>query len=205
LNVLRPDVPAELATVVAKMLAKQPVDRYQTPAEVDQALKPFYKASDRGPAAAGERSVPPSAPVPVTPKTSPVVTPSITPARRPSVDSPPVLAQLVSIPTPQRLAHSGLGILSCIIALISAIMIAVFVASVAVAVGNPKVDEKSPHTMVVGFAYMAAIGLTLLGAVLGAVGLFQTRKTFFAWTGMIFNGLMLLGMVSLTVLGLLMG
>jgi len=43
LNLLRPDVPWELAAVVAKMMAKDPGRRYQTPGEVAQALKPFYK------------------------------------------------------------------------------------------------------------------------------------------------------------------
>jgi serine/threonine protein kinase len=40
---LRPDVPAELWAVVAKMLAKQPEKRYQTPAAVAAALAPFVK------------------------------------------------------------------------------------------------------------------------------------------------------------------
>jgi hypothetical protein len=37
----RPDVPAGLAAVVARMLAKAPDERYQTPVEVAQSLKPF--------------------------------------------------------------------------------------------------------------------------------------------------------------------
>jgi formylglycine-generating enzyme required for sulfatase activity/serine/threonine protein kinase len=43
LNLVRPEVPPELAAVVAKMLAKEVDRRYQTPAEVAQALKPFLK------------------------------------------------------------------------------------------------------------------------------------------------------------------
>jgi serine/threonine protein kinase len=38
---LRPDVPEGMAAVVAKMLAKKPSDRYQTPAEVVEALAPW--------------------------------------------------------------------------------------------------------------------------------------------------------------------
>lgn len=38
---LRPEVPAELAAVVHKMLAKKPANRYQTPTEVLEALAPF--------------------------------------------------------------------------------------------------------------------------------------------------------------------
>src|SRR5229473_2312137 len=39
--VLRPEVPAELAAVVEKMMAKDPAQRYQTPAEVVEALTPW--------------------------------------------------------------------------------------------------------------------------------------------------------------------
>ena len=43
LNFIRPEVPVELAAVVAKMLAKEPERRFQTPAEVVQALTPYFK------------------------------------------------------------------------------------------------------------------------------------------------------------------
>src|SRR5580704_14359463 len=42
-NLVRPEVPVELAAVVAKMMAKEPNRRYQTPTEAAQALKPFLK------------------------------------------------------------------------------------------------------------------------------------------------------------------
>ncbi len=48
LNFIRPEVPAELAALVAKMLAKEPERRYQTPAEVAQALTPFFKKGNVG-------------------------------------------------------------------------------------------------------------------------------------------------------------
>jgi serine/threonine protein kinase len=41
LGELRPGLPPGLTAVVAKMLAKKPADRYQTPAEVVEALAPF--------------------------------------------------------------------------------------------------------------------------------------------------------------------
>jgi serine/threonine protein kinase len=44
LNLVRPEVPAELADVVAKMMAKKPNERFQEPAEVAEALKPFFKS-----------------------------------------------------------------------------------------------------------------------------------------------------------------
>src|SRR5208337_476939 len=51
LNFVRPEVPAELACVVAKMLAKEPERRYQTPGEAAKALLPFFRkvgAASRG-------------------------------------------------------------------------------------------------------------------------------------------------------------
>jgi serine/threonine protein kinase len=41
---LRPEVPEGLAAVLAKMMAKEPAERYQTPAEVVDALKPWSQA-----------------------------------------------------------------------------------------------------------------------------------------------------------------
>ena len=43
LNLVRPEVPAELAALVAKMMAKDSARRFQTPAEVAQSLTPFFK------------------------------------------------------------------------------------------------------------------------------------------------------------------
>jgi hypothetical protein len=48
LNLMRPEVPSELAAVVRKMIAKEPSRRYQTPGEVAQALKPFFKPGEGG-------------------------------------------------------------------------------------------------------------------------------------------------------------
>jgi serine/threonine-protein kinase len=41
---LRPEVPRELADVLNKMMAKDPSERYHTPAEVAAAIKPFTRA-----------------------------------------------------------------------------------------------------------------------------------------------------------------
>jgi formylglycine-generating enzyme required for sulfatase activity/serine/threonine protein kinase len=42
-NEERPEVPPELAAVVAKLMAKEPAQRYQQPTEVAEALLPFIK------------------------------------------------------------------------------------------------------------------------------------------------------------------
>jgi formylglycine-generating enzyme required for sulfatase activity/serine/threonine protein kinase len=56
LNLVRPEVPVELATLVAKMMAKDANRRYQTPAEVVQALKPFLRPDGLTAAAHAELS-----------------------------------------------------------------------------------------------------------------------------------------------------
>jgi serine/threonine protein kinase len=43
LNLARPEVPVELAALVAKMMAKEPNRRFQLPREIAQALTPFFK------------------------------------------------------------------------------------------------------------------------------------------------------------------
>jgi formylglycine-generating enzyme required for sulfatase activity/serine/threonine protein kinase len=59
LNLVRPEVPVELAAVVGKMMAKERERRYQTPAEVAEALKPFFKPKVVGSGSSdGERSQP---------------------------------------------------------------------------------------------------------------------------------------------------
>ncbi len=45
LNLVRPEVPVELAAVAAKMMAKEPARRFQTPAQVAQSLVPFFKTT----------------------------------------------------------------------------------------------------------------------------------------------------------------
>jgi serine/threonine protein kinase/WD40 repeat protein len=45
LNLARPEVPVEVAAIVAKMMAKEPDRRFQTPAEVARGLAPFFKVA----------------------------------------------------------------------------------------------------------------------------------------------------------------
>jgi Protein kinase domain/PEGA domain/Putative zinc-finger len=52
LNLLRPEVPVEVAAIVAKMMAKEPARRFQEPKEVAQALKHFFKSGTVAPVGA---------------------------------------------------------------------------------------------------------------------------------------------------------
>jgi serine/threonine protein kinase/WD40 repeat protein len=48
LNLVRPEVPTEVAAIAAKMMTKEPERRFQDPKEVAQALKPFFKSGSAG-------------------------------------------------------------------------------------------------------------------------------------------------------------
>jgi serine/threonine protein kinase len=58
---LRPEVSEELAAVLAKMTAKEPARRYQTPGEAAQALAPFTQTAVAPPAEAEMRRLSPAA------------------------------------------------------------------------------------------------------------------------------------------------
>jgi serine/threonine-protein kinase len=77
LRELRPEVPAALAEVLDRAMAKKPEDRFQTPGELATALLPFSKVSA---ASAAQLTRPPAAPKPPasdtdTPHPSPTVVP----------------------------------------------------------------------------------------------------------------------------------
>jgi hypothetical protein len=81
LNLVRPDVPAQLAAIVAKMMAKEPGRRFQQPREVAQALKPFFNAAGAAPLESKpidqvrQAAMPPAVPVaaiPAVPDAGPV-------------------------------------------------------------------------------------------------------------------------------------
>jgi tRNA A-37 threonylcarbamoyl transferase component Bud32 len=49
IRAVRPEVPKELEAILARLLAKKPEDRYQTPGEVADALEPFTQAEAKRP------------------------------------------------------------------------------------------------------------------------------------------------------------
>jgi serine/threonine protein kinase len=65
LNLARPEVPVELAALVARMMAKEPERRFQAPHDVAQALRTFFKPAGAGPVVFNAELSCPGAPVPV--------------------------------------------------------------------------------------------------------------------------------------------
>jgi hypothetical protein len=96
LNLVRPEVPVELAAVVAKTMAKEPERRFQTPAEVARALTPFFKS-------ASSQTARPSTEMPRVDTQSTSTQPS---SAVPASSQPATLAA-DSVPAGQRLPKTG--------------------------------------------------------------------------------------------------
>jgi serine/threonine protein kinase len=97
LSQLRAGVPAELAAVAAKMLAKDPAKRYQQPIDVAMALAPIIKATSQAPKEKPPVLAKEAGPAPTKTAKPPVVTPSI-------YDKPTVapMRREASAPSPRR-------------------------------------------------------------------------------------------------------
>ena len=66
-------------------------------------------------------------------------------------------------------------------------------------------DEDAPLVILVGLGIVGAVALGMLGAGLGVAGLVQThRLRTFAVLGLVFNMLVVLGLVGLIAIGLSM-
>ena len=89
LNLARPEVPVELAALVGKMMAKEPASRFQTPGEVAQAIKSFFKPGEtKDEASPAERAVAsPAAALP--PKVATTAAPAVEKQAKPRIPDRP--------------------------------------------------------------------------------------------------------------------
>jgi hypothetical protein len=106
---------------------------------------------------------------------------------------------------PPPLKHSGLGILSVVLAALSAVAVVVtLVVAAAMSANDPTLfdDDEGPATMALGAAVILEACLSLVGVGLGIGGLAdKSRRKVFPAIGVVFNGLIILAVVALMVLG----
>ena len=103
--------------------------------------------------------------------------------------------------------HSGLGIASFVIALFSGVMEMglIVIAGVMAETTPGGVNEESPQVILLGLCLLGGAALSLLGIGLGIGGLLQSnRKAVFAVLGIVFNAMVILGVLGLFVLGMAM-
>ncbi|MDQ3387718.1 MAG: hypothetical protein M3475_09015 [Actinomycetota bacterium] len=121
---------------------------------------------------------------------------------------------------PERQGHSKLGISSVIIAVLATFVIVIlFIVAGSVASTlfesqdpaaiDPQSLQSSPEATtlaIVGIGILGSFLLYLLGLILGVAGIFQGRKKrLFGILGAVLNGLVLLAVVLLFVIGTIIG
>jgi len=107
----------------------------------------------------------------------------------------------------QPLKHSGMGIASCLIALGAGLFEFIFVVIAGVMASSPQgVDENSPEAIVLGLFILGGLLAAVVGGVLGIVGATQAnRNKLFAVLGLCLNGVIVVGVLGLMVLGMAAG
>ncbi|EMI17399.1 putative membrane protein [Rhodopirellula maiorica SM1] len=109
---------------------------------------------------------------------------------------------------PQGKKQSGFGIASFIMSILVGIgaFTIILVAGYMEASSPEGINEESPIAIIVGLCIFAVIGLNLLGIGLGVAGLCQpNRSRIFAILGLVFNGMVIMGIIGIMALGVAMG
>jgi hypothetical protein len=101
--------------------------------------------------------------------------------------------------------HSGPGIAAFIISLVTGFLYVVFIViATTIQMNNPGANDH-PAQALAGCGILCTIVVNLVGVGLGIGGCCQThRKLLFAILGLIFNGVQVLGILLLMVIGLAM-
>ncbi|MCK5306402.1 MAG: hypothetical protein KAJ66_04645 [Candidatus Omnitrophica bacterium] len=106
--------------------------------------------------------------------------------------------------TNDLLKHSGFGISSFVISLVIGVG-EIFVIGIAAFLGaQGQMSEENTAMMVVGLAIMAGLMINLAGVGLAIAGICQkNKKKMFSILGLIFNGVLILGIVGLIIIGMM--
>ncbi len=109
---------------------------------------------------------------------------------------------------PPPLRHSGLGIASFVLAMISGmgVVVMIGVATYFAATLGDQFNEQSTAAILVGLGIFAGIGAAAIGAALGLAGLVQPqRNKVFAVLGLVINVMVIFGVCGIMGLGLALG
>ena len=107
-----------------------------------------------------------------------------------------------------RLKSSGLGIASFIISVLAGLeIISLLIVGMVMEMRTPGwADEDSPQVMFLGLLVIAGLIMSLVGLALGITGLVQGgRSKVFPVLGLGFNGMIILGVMAIIIIGVLSG
>jgi heme/copper-type cytochrome/quinol oxidase subunit 3 len=123
----------------------------------------------------------------------------------------PVFSETPVFQPPVKLKHSGPGIASFIMSLVSLIgyiILAIMVINLLAHFGqyqamNPEVALQQTGTVLLPFIFLGSLLLNCSGLVVGIIGIaLKNRKKTFAITGLIINALIIVGFIALLAIGL---
>jgi hypothetical protein len=103
-----------------------------------------------------------------------------------------------------KLKHSGLGIASFVLSLLTVAGVIGFYLAVTAAVARGVVDAANPPAglLAAGMVFLVSVLVALIGISLGIAGLVQkNRRHVLAWLGLVLNSLVVLAVAVLIVLG----
>lgn len=106
------------------------------------------------------------------------------------------------------LRHSGFGIASFVLAVVSGTgeFVTVLAAGLIEATAPGCMKPDAPVAILIGLLILGAAGLNVLGLILGIVGACQAdRRRLFAGLGLACNGLLILGIAAMIIIGSLVG
>jgi serine/threonine protein kinase len=174
LNLVRPEVPVELAALVAKMMAKEPARRFQTPGEVARELTRFFKTAAQQPSVPSAEMLrtnppfahPPTSQIGHASSSSRPGGPGPAPTKPMTVGAAPVPAsRLPSQPNPDQVAWESL---------------------IELGEPEPPITPAKPKSRVAPIATpvrpapwvwaSVAAGVVLLGLIVASVAIFKTRN-----------------------------
>ena len=104
--------------------------------------------------------------------------------------------------------HSGIGIASFIISIISGVLIFMLVVIATIIEGSTPggMNEDSIGAIIIGLFVFLFLGMALVALALGIVGILQKgRKKIFAILGTVFSGVSFAVTIFIIILGLLVG
>jgi len=100
--------------------------------------------------------------------------------------------------------HSGFGIASFIISLVIGVteLFFVIIAGVLEVTTTGGIDEESAVVIILGLLMIGGLVVSLVGTGLGITGLVRkNRKKVFSILGLVFNGMIILGLITLMIIG----
>lgn len=113
---------------------------------------------------------------------------------------PPLSPENASPPPPPKPQRSPLGIISFAFSLVSVVCWIILLGMAGIAHNNGTATRT--FNMIIGFFFMAGVGLNFVAMVFGIIGAFKGKANTLAIVGACLNGFVIVALVALVIIGL---